>query len=69
MRQHELLMRTKRSIPSLNSGDAGFVPSIEWPSYRYYWLSRQSNINRECGTGTICFERGREDPDIPRVED
>jgi len=33
MRQRELLMRAKRSFPSLNSGDAGFVPSTEWSSY------------------------------------
>ena len=33
MRQREMLMRSKRSFPSLNSVDAGFVPSIKRPSY------------------------------------
>ena len=36
---------------------------------RYYSRSRPNNINHECAAGTFCFERGRESPDIPRVED
>lgn len=37
-------------------------------SRRDYSRSPQNNINRECGAGTICFERGRESRGNPRVE-
>jgi len=33
MRQRGLLMRVKRWFPSLNSGDAGFMPSVEQLRY------------------------------------